>query len=228
MCVSAAHETHHSNDTIANGSLDNRDIIKAAVETACEALIAAEPLITDYDSQVGDGDCGVTLVRGVKAVLAHVAGSREDGNAAWSMLSIAETIESNMDGTSGAVYGIFFTALAAALQTSKEASSPSALWQGAAASALGKLQQATPARRGDRTIMDALEPFVAALAEDCSVKNAVARAKDGMEATKGMRPAFGRAVYVEESAWDRVPDPGAYGVVCVLEAIRDAVLNKQV
>ncbi|KAK9357854.1 hypothetical protein V1504DRAFT_471707 [Lipomyces starkeyi] len=36
----------------------------SAVKLACEKVIGAEPLITQYDAVVGDGDCGYTLKRG--------------------------------------------------------------------------------------------------------------------------------------------------------------------
>jgi dihydroxyacetone kinase len=200
-------------------------VLKAAIVKACENLIKAEPDITDYDEQVGDGDCGITLSRGASAVRARVDSMGGDTDIISTILSIAEAIEDNMDGTSGAVYGIFFTALAAAMRSSERVSTLSELWPAAAKTALTKLQQATPARTGDRTVMDALEPFILALSEGSALAKAVSLARAGMEGTKGMQPAFGRAVYVEKTAWDLVPDPGAMGVVCILEGIRDAVLS---
>ena len=50
---------------------------------------------------------------------------------------------------------------------------------------------------------------------------AVERARIGVEATKGMKAAFGRAVYVEEKAWSMVPDPGAEGVLCLVEGLAE-------
>ncbi|OAL51699.1 dihydroxyacetone kinase [Pyrenochaeta sp. DS3sAY3a] len=206
-----------------NDTLGDDKILKAAVKMACKNLLEAEPVITDYDNQVGDGDCGITLARGATAVQARIDLSDDNTGAIQTILRIAEAIESNMDGTSGAVYGIFFTALAAALQSSGKGSTTAEQWSAAAKTALTKLQQATPARQGDRTVMDALEPFILAISEGCDLDKAVSLAREGMEATKGMRPAFGRAVYVEEKAWSLVPDPGAKGVLCIIEGIRDSI-----
>ena len=129
-----------------------------------------------------------------------------------------------MDGTSGAIFGIFFNSLAAAVRAlpgvveimDKEA------WASVASSALGSLKNATAARVGDRTLMDALEPFIMTLQKE-SFENAVVAARKGMEATQGMTPAFGRAVYVSEEMCGKVPDPGAVGIVAIVEGLKAGV-----
>jgi dihydroxyacetone kinase len=136
------------------------------------------------------------------------------------LVGIMETV---LDGTSGAIYGIFFAALAAELRATTTSSMNREAWVQAANRSLEKLQQATPARQGDRTLMDALEPFVQTLVQGGSLTDAVAAATVGMEATKGMKASLGRAVYVPENAWDQVPDPGAQGVVCILKGLEAAM-----
>lgn len=66
--------------------------------------------------------------------------------------------------------------------------------------------------------MDALDPFVMGL-QTGTLCEAVLAAKEGMEKTKGMRPAFGRTVYVSEEMWKKVPDPGAVGIVAIVEGL---------
>lgn len=39
---------------------------KAALTVALKKLIAAEPDVTNYDTIVGDGDCGIGLQRGAE------------------------------------------------------------------------------------------------------------------------------------------------------------------
>jgi triose/dihydroxyacetone kinase / FAD-AMP lyase (cyclizing) len=41
-------------------------LAKAALTTALERLMKAEPDITNYDTIVGDGDCGIGLKRGAE------------------------------------------------------------------------------------------------------------------------------------------------------------------
>jgi triose/dihydroxyacetone kinase / FAD-AMP lyase (cyclizing) len=194
---------------------------KSAVNRSCENGVAAEPGITKSDTIVGDGDCGTTLKRGCESLLARLSDSKVSftTSAVHNILEVAEVLENSMDGTSGAIYGLYFNGLAAALRKLPASTTDMDLeaWATVAAMALETLKQATPARVGDRTLIDALEPFVLGLKE--GLHSAVLAARKGMESTKGMTPAFGRAVYVAEEGWEKVPDPGAEGVVALVEGL---------
>jgi triose/dihydroxyacetone kinase / FAD-AMP lyase (cyclizing) len=121
-----------------------------------------------------------------------------------------------MDGTSGAIYSIFFAALASSVREAGSGTLDAKAWAEAAEKALTQVQQVTPAKQGDRTLMNALEPFVKSFVKGVDFKVALESAKKGAEATKGMKAAFGRAVYVDESNWEKVGDPGAEGKGCGL------------
>lgn len=192
------------------------------VSKACENVIIAEPRITQSDTVVGDGDCGITLARGARAVISFLESPEVSSNALTTLLNLAGVIEANMDGTSGAIYNIFFAGMASAVRALPfPETMNSRTWGTVAHSALVQLQRATPARQGDRTLMDALEPFVVSFANGEGLKGAVNKTQVGVEATKGMKVAFRRAVYVEEKAWDIVPDPGAEGVLCLVEGLAE-------
>ena len=208
----------------------DRTLFQKAVSAACANVVAQETTITQHDRIVGDGDCGVTLTRGAKAVDAFVTSKPlpGDGDAVATFRALTAVIENNMDGTSGALYSIFFAALTAALARQARGSVLDfKAWVAVVSEALSRLQQATPARQGDRTLMDALEPFVRALetsdSTPASLAAALAQAKTGVEATKGMKASLGRSVYVEASNWETVPDPGAVGVLAILEGIVSAL-----
>lgn len=53
-------------DETTNNLMININPFQEALTTGLENLIAAEPLITHYDTIVGDGDCGVCLKRGAR------------------------------------------------------------------------------------------------------------------------------------------------------------------
>ncbi|OLN97927.1 Dihydroxyacetone kinase 1-like protein 1 [Colletotrichum chlorophyti] len=221
--VESAESGHASDSSNKSGVQLNVDVFKKVVSEAARRLNDAEPQITAHDSQVGDGDCGVTLVRGAKAVLKYAESSSVSDDAVRTAIDLTNVIEDNMDGTSGAIYSIFFAALASELRKANAGVLDLKSWTTVAVGALEKLQQATPARQGDRTLIDALEPFVRSLQSQGNLKDAVAAARKGVEATKGMSASLGRAVYVEESAWGKVPDPGAEGVLAILEGLEAAV-----
>ncbi|KAI7888576.1 Dak1 domain-containing protein [Mucor mucedo] len=53
-------KTEHTVDDFM-GQVSDPDVMEAAIRGAAEAVIEAEPRITDYDTVLGDGDCGQTL-----------------------------------------------------------------------------------------------------------------------------------------------------------------------
>ncbi|KAF3353382.1 hypothetical protein VdG1_08433 [Verticillium dahliae VDG1] len=219
--LESAFEKSSDNTSKASGPKLIPQAFNFSVTQACQALLAAEPQITHDDRIVGDGDCGATLSRGANAVLKVLSESpvTESTTAGAAMMSIAHAIEESMDGTSGALYELFFTAFAAALQTSSGETVSTEIWSQAAGSALERLQAMTPARVGDRTVMDALIPFIDTLQKEGDLAKAVEAARKGRDSTKGMEASLGRAVYVAGENWAKVPDPGAEGIVAIAEGI---------
>jgi triose/dihydroxyacetone kinase / FAD-AMP lyase (cyclizing) len=112
-----------------------------------------------------------------------------------------------MGGTLGAILSIYFNALTSELsETQNLMTSP--------AKACMSLEKYTPARVGDRTIMDVLIPFAQVLKETESLEKAVNAAKKGAENTKFLAPVLGRATYVgREEGKELTPDPGAWGTM---------------
>lgn len=135
---------------------------------------------------------------------------------------IAHVVETNMDGTSGAIYAIFLNALSNSL-ASEDSGTTTAIspkiWASALSKALESLSRYTPARPGDRTLIDALHPFVTTLAETLDLQAAVKAAQEGMEKTQGMQASLGRSVYVGGDAFKQCPDPGAYGLTQFLNGL---------
>ncbi|KAF0320322.1 dihydroxyacetone kinase [Colletotrichum asianum] len=198
---------------------------KSALTSALNHVIAAEPEVTKYDTLVGDGDCGLCLKTSAQAVLAYINQQQSLETDAGKLVDyIARVVEANMDGTSGALYAIFLNALAHGLRTQsqliqQEQQATSEIWAKALQSALSALGKYTPAQPGDRTVVDALAPFVSTFAARSSLKDAVEAARKGCESTKGMEASLGRSVYVGGDEWKNCPDPGAYGLVKLLEGL---------
>ncbi|KAI1793554.1 dihydroxyacetone kinase 1 [Ganoderma leucocontextum] len=196
----------------------------AAVERACKALGEAEPEITRYDLIAGDGDCGLTLKAGAAAVLKDLNEGRITGeDVPKSVIAVAKVAEEQMGGTSGALYSIFFSALAQGLQTHRSDAQTltPAIWSAALTSALEKLYTYTRARPPSRTLVDPLAAFIEALANTKGADSAAAVkvAADAALKTRDLEAKAGRSAYVEGNRLkeERVPDPGAWGVKVLLE-----------
>ena len=118
-----------------------------------------------------------------------------------------------MDGTSGALYAIFLNALVNSLHKQSFAGSTSPkVWGAALKQASESLSRYTPAQPGDRTLVDALHPFVETLNSTGDLQKAAEASRKGAEGTKGMKASLGRTVYVGGAGFEQVPDPGAWGL----------------
>ena len=139
---------------------------------------------------------------------------------------VTEVVEGTMDGTSGALYSIFLNALTSYFRTQPTENTINVdviFWAKALRAAMKALEKYTPARIGDRTLVDALQPFVDTLQNTSSLEEAAKAALSGASDTKHMKAKLGRAVYVrEDEQWvGKIPDPGAWGLTQFLLAIAD-------
>jgi len=123
-----------------------------------------------------------------------------------------------MDGTSGALYAIFLNSLLHSLRQQvssteqKQIEMTPKIWSDALQMSIKSLTKYTPAQPGDRTLVDALYPFVQVLAKTGSLSMAAEASRKGSESTKGMKASLGRTVYIGGEGFMSVPDPGAYGL----------------
>ncbi|KAJ1965866.1 hypothetical protein IWQ62_002561 [Dispira parvispora] len=220
-----------------------------AIMRACENVISAEPTITAYDTVWGDADCGLTLKQGATAIQKGFSSATsytipmDPQRPDHTIAAISELVEDSMGGTSGGLYGILLDSLAAHIQTAHQDHSIDTErglslgdWAHCLRAALSTLQQYTTARRGHRTLMDVLIPFVEALESAVAdgtttnlegLQRAVEAARLGVEATKTMVPRRGRATYIGGQAGGdldkySIPDPGAYGLYKLFEGLSQA------
>ena len=199
---------------------------KKALSTALKKLIACEAEVTRYDTVVGDGDCGIGLKRGAEAVLKMLDETQLSDDACLFVGKICPVIENTMDGTSGALYAIFLNALAHGLREQDSGSSTNVdahVWARALRSSLDALGKYTPAQPGDRTLIDALHPFVETLGSTSDIQKAAAAGKQGADSTKGMKASLGRTVYVGGDDWQKTPDPGAHGLAEFLTGLAEGI-----
>ncbi|KAM3442490.1 hypothetical protein MY4824_001084 [Beauveria thailandica] len=211
--------TETAQDIKLSGLKHDPSVAKEALTAALKSVIAAEPDVTRYDTVVGDGDCGIGLKRGAEAILKHLDQHPLTGDLVVDVAGIVPVVENTMDGTSGALYAIFLNALVHALRTRSPGEATPQLWAAALQQSVDALSRYTPARPGDRTLVDALSPFVETLARSGDVGQAARASRAAADATKGMKASLGRSVYVGGSGYEEVPDPGAWGLACFFQGL---------
>lgn len=195
-----------------------------AIEAACAALIAAEPELTEMDRVTGDGDLGANMKRAASAVRNAIVSYPLDDLAA-TLKRIGHTLRRELGGSSGPLYGVLFLRAGSVLERSSGLSESQRYIQSfeegvAAVSELGG------ARPGDRTMLDALTPFVNVLrnagVSGEAFRAAVTAAQRGAEETAGMEPRAGRSSYLGARVLGH-PDPGAMAVAIWLNAVSAAL-----
>ncbi|PSK55414.1 Dihydroxyacetone kinase [Elsinoe australis] len=201
--------------------------LTSALRKASNAIIAAEPDITKWDTIVGDGDCGEavsticsSILKKLDSGLCDAPSSSQGKIHLFPVLdALGDSVE-DVGGTLGAILAIYVAGFTSSLRTAfaaqkdqdKELSEKDVA--DAACTALENLQGYTRAREGGRTVMDTLIPFARALKGGEGIKSAVDKGEQGAKGTEGMSAKFGRASYVGEERMEgreKVPmDPGAW------------------
>lgn len=202
---------------------------KRVIEAACEALIRSEAELTELDRMTGDGDLGVSMARAAKAVQQAVS-SYPLNDIARTLKALAHTLGQELGGSSGPFYGVLFLRCGDILGRSR--TTERAQWVQAFEEGCQAITALGGAKPGDRTMLDALYPFLNTLkqqneATPQAVWAAVEAAEQGAEATAQMRPKLGRSSYLGDRVLGH-PDPGARAVSIWLRAVCESLFPKRI
>jgi triose/dihydroxyacetone kinase / FAD-AMP lyase (cyclizing) len=203
-------------------------MLRSVIDAVCTCLIGAEPVLTEMDQRVGDGDLGISLARGARAILHEIDTYPADAHPGAVLLAMSATTRRVVGGTSGPLYAALLLRAGSVLDQAETANAKR--WADAFAAGVAALMELGGAKAGERTMVDALLPAVdalqIALAQSAStgdaMQAAVEAATAGAARTASMTPRRGRSSYVGERALG-FPDPGAHAVGLWLTAIRDAL-----
>ncbi|MEU9165940.1 dihydroxyacetone kinase subunit DhaL [Streptomyces sp. NPDC048424] len=191
------------------------DFFRRWMAAAAAAVEREADRLTELDSPIGDADHGSNLLRGFTAVLPAL--EAEDPAAPGEVLQLAgRTLISTVGGASGPLYGTLLRRTGKALGEAAEVSDTElreALSAGV--TAVAQLGGAAP---GDKTMLDALVPGVAALST--SYGAAADAAENGALATVPLQARKGRASYLGERSIGH-QDPGATSSALLLRALAD-------
>lgn len=190
-----------------------------------DAIIAAEPMLSQADRDLGDGDHGLGMKRGMEAVKAQLE-PMDPASVEQVFVTTGTAMMTSMGGASGAIFGTVYRAGGKALagRPAFDAEGLSLLL----AAALEGVMKRGGAKPGDKTMIDALAPAAEKARESTALPltealTAVAAAAEGgKEASKNMIAQFGRAKTLGEACLG-FPDAGACSVVVMLNTMRDFV-----
>lgn len=181
--------------------------------------------LTQLDAAIGDADHGANMDRGFKAVMKKIP-EISDKDIGTIFKTVGMTLISTVGGAGGPLYGTFF--LQAGMKTAGKMELTLVDWTEALEAALNGVIMRGKAELGDKTMVDALTPAVAALkqsiADNQSIHKALELSADaaqqGMEGTIPLVARKGRASYLgERSAGHQ--DPGSTSSFLILKAASD-------
>ena len=195
--------------------------IAGIVGRIAAALGEAEDELGRIDAQAGDGDHGQGMSRGSAAARDAVEHAVSAGAGAASTLAAAgDAWADRAGGTSGAIWGLLLRAWSNAL--SDEAVLDDGAVVKGARLALDGVTRLGRARVGDKTLVDALVPFVETLEAAFAAgrplaaawAEAAAAATAAADATASLTPKLGRARPLAERSIGH-PDAGAISLALV-------------
>lgn len=224
--TSAKKEANKYNDIPVVGFESN--VLEKATLAACNSLMESEPILTKYDTIVGDGDCGITMERGAKEIVSRIKSKVIDTSHPVEFFeNLAVAISASMGGTSGILLEILFRKMSTVLK-SKTLIDGDAM-KNAFEQGVNALSFYGGASLGSRTMLDALLPAVevtktSGSSGPCTWTDVAKAASEGAMATASLSKASaGRSNYLSEETLRGTPDPGAVAVGLVLSAIATSV-----
>ncbi len=181
--------------------------------------------LTQLDSPIGDADHGTNMDRGFQAVIAKLptVATMDIGSI---LKTVGTTLVSTVGGASGPLYGTAF--LRAGMATSGKDELYEADVVHMLESFLAGITVRGKAQPGEKTMVDALTPAIAALKEAEQQRVSMAQllrrggtaAEEGMKATIPLLATKGRASYLGERSIGH-QDPGATSSWLILKALAD-------
>ncbi|MER7447138.1 dihydroxyacetone kinase family protein [Microbacterium sp. NPDC097977] len=178
--------------------------------------------LRDLDAALGDGDLGITVSAGAEAILRALEGSLDD-DLAQPVLQAGEAFATANPSTFAALFG---GGMLAAASTLRGRTTLDRVTVSAALTALAdRIAERGGARPGDKTLLDALLPSIAALdAAPAGIDEAIAAMRaaawSGVRETAELVSRRGRASWVGERGAGHA-DPGATAYARLLDAVAE-------
>jgi len=192
--------------------------VKNTLKRMAEALISMETVLTDIDSKLGDGDMGLSMAGGARAILSCLEGQQDSISACLE--ACAAAFNRAAPSTMGTLLSVATKSVGAAfkgkdvLTEADVAQIPRLM--------LNTITKFGKAKVGDKTIVDALSPFAEVFeqefAQTQTFSAALEAARAGMESTKGMEARMGRARWLRGRNAE-FPDGGCVMLVEVVESL---------
>lgn len=196
------------------------------LQAALSSVENQRAMLNQLDAATGDGDHGTAILSAMKAA---TAATLKEGTLKTTLETIGWDVMTNTSGSTSALTGSFFTGMANVV-SGEELDSVQTITM--FESGLANVRTSSRADVGDKTLMDALIPAIAAmtalkeqspLLADLFAAAAEA-AQKGADSTADLVAKFGRAKNLGERSRGSL-DAGAVSTALIYRAYAEAVKN---
>jgi dihydroxyacetone kinase-like protein len=200
------------------------------LEKSADVLHEQVAYLTQLDSAIGDADHGTNMDRGFTAVRGKLA-ALSSPDIATQLKTVGMTLVSTVGGASGPLYGTAFLRAAGAVANKQELGPTDVVAMLEAF--LGGIIVRGKANPGDKTMVDALTPAIAAAKQALDAGASIAEitlqastaAEEGAKATIPLLAKKGRASYLGERSVGH-QDPGATSSWLILRSLAETMAEK--
>ena len=215
--------TTETSNTTSSKAVDGAALVKILDEVAVK-LEDNKDYLCELDSEVGDGDHGVSMTIGMRAARRGLS-ELTSPTPADAFRAVAEAFADEVGASIGPLYEAAFAA-AADTTDGQQSLSGGRIWADILSAMAGAMQEVGKAKLGDKTLIDAWVPAAAAAQAEggdgadaaTTLKAAAEAAWQGVEKTKELVPKLGRASRLGERARG-FQDAGATSASILLEAL---------
>jgi dihydroxyacetone kinase-like protein len=178
------------------------------------------------DTAIGDGDHGTNMDRGMKKAVEKLDGT-EGGDIGADLKNVGMALVSSVGGAAGPLYGTLFLQMGTATAGRTELDLEG--WTAALEAGVKGVQARGKAEPGEKTMIDALRPAVAALETARgsggeladALRRSAEAAAEGMRQTIPLEARKGRASYLGPRSVGH-QDPGATSSHLLIESAASA------
>jgi dihydroxyacetone kinase len=205
----------------------NAQALKKAFNSISQIMDANRDYLIQLDQQNGDGDLGVSMSAGFKAVSTYLSSEDKEKDLGILLMKCSGALNEGAPSSLGTILSIGLIGMAKALKGKEEASIDElakAMERG-----INEIMKKAKSKPGEKTILDALCPAVDVLKSKSDMiatmafAAAVEAAAAGSEATKKMKSIHGRAAYYAEKSIG-ILDGGSVVGKLIFEGIRASIL----
>ena len=197
-------------------------IVDRVLTAALRSIEENEAKLGRLDAVAADGDHGLGMTRGMRAAV--VAARRNEKTVSSALLAAGTAFADAAGGASGALYGVLLAETGAGLKGLAADEITTVVLADAVDGAVRAFTELGKAEPGDKTMLDAIEPFRAELREQAGADVVEAWRKAARAAvtvageTAHLVPAKGRAARLAQRSKGH-PDPGAVSFSLLVTAV---------